>query len=87
MVPVAKQEIRKEGQGIRAGTQQAAAAVPLALSVTLLLFIRLKRAKLLLSAQKDSGSGLGAGMALSLQNFFCANKIECCESVPGDPVH
>lgn len=55
--------------------------------VTLLIVIKLKRAMLLPSAQKDSGYGLGAGMALWLQNSFCSNKIECWESVPGDPVH
>ena len=84
---MAKQKVQKEGQGMRLGTQQAAEAVLPGLQVTLLLFIRLKRAMLPLSAPEDSSSGLGAGMALSLQNSFCSNKIECCESVPGDPIH
>ena len=69
------------------GMQQASEAMLPGFRVTLLLFIKLKRAMLPPSAPEDSGYGLGAGTALWSQNSFCSNKIECWESVPGDPVH
>lgn len=55
--------------------------------MTLLLSTELEKAMLSPSAQRDAGPGLGAGMALSSQNRFCSNKIECCESVLRDLIY